>query len=277
MAARSCWTSFTGLPRYRCRAPPSPRRDHGATPPPRRTAARCAGGQPIPGSGGCLRLRGPAPTPGGGGGSATDSNGSVPSRWTKRPSFWPGPRGTGATRPPAWSANRSSSWATCPKVVELRHPLTPGADLADRLGAAEHQDRQDGQLRLVDAEGVPEHVFVAHDRPAVGRVDKAGQALLLEGPDGQLGGGLVIGDHRIAVRGLVTGQGQRVEAQGILLGVVSCFSMRQPSTRSSSADSSGRSTPAAVVIGIQSSTGPAGERCRGPTRIYDWTCSLPRP
>jgi hypothetical protein len=48
-------------------------------------------------------------------------------------------------------------------------------------------------------------------------MDEAGQALLLQGPDGKLDGGLVIRDDRMAIRGLITGQYQCVQGQRILL------------------------------------------------------------
>ena len=104
-----------------------------------------------------------------------------------------------------------------PHIVEVGLvALGAGLQLVERLGTPQHHDGQDGELLAGEGPGLAEHLTVL-GHPSVGGEQDPGEVLLPQVVQGAGHHVLVIADHRLPVGGLVAGQGQRVEGEGILL------------------------------------------------------------
>ncbi len=102
-------------------------------------------------------------------------------------------------------------------AVEARHSLGPGPKLAGGLWAAQQQHGYEAKCWLVETQALVEHLAVAGCRAAVRGIDEADEPIVLQRGQCPLHGAAVVGDNRVAVRGLVAGRYQRVEAQRVLL------------------------------------------------------------
>jgi hypothetical protein len=85
------------------------------------------------------------------------------------------------------------------EVAEIGHALRASSQLADRLGASEHEDGEDGQTLGVQAETFVEYLAVSGGRGPFARVDETKEASLFERGKSILYGRLVIGDDGVAV------------------------------------------------------------------------------
>ena len=90
------------------------------------------------------------------------------------------------------------------------------AQLAHRLRTAQHQCPHHGQLRRAQVHHLRHHVFV-FGHPATAAMKNVTKTLLTQSLQSVGDSVFVICGYRIAVVLLITGNGQRVEGQGIVL------------------------------------------------------------
>ena len=98
---------------------------------------------------------------------------------------------------------------------ELVKPCAPRANFSDRLGAAEHEHTNRGQFRRAQVQVVGD-VFVFRDA-AGAAIEDISKILFAQAVEGLFDFGLAEHGDRIPIVLLVTGQGQRVERQRIIL------------------------------------------------------------
>ncbi len=102
-------------------------------------------------------------------------------------------------------------------VGELMHALGAGAEFADGLGSAKHQDAQQGGFAATEIEGFAQAMAVFFD-PMARAAEAGGEVLGAEHFEGLLDGRVVVLDDGIAARFLIAGVYQGVERQGIVFG-----------------------------------------------------------
>jgi hypothetical protein len=98
-------------------------------------------------------------------------------------------------------------------AAEGVHALAAGADLADGLRAAQHEDGQHGLHRRGERVAQADLVFPLGDAGA-GLVALADEAALGEAVEGGEHGGLGEAHHRLAAGELVAAADQRIDRQG---------------------------------------------------------------
>ena len=96
-------------------------------------------------------------------------------------------------------------------------PLDPLLQLPGRLRAAEHEHGEQRDLRGNPAERVVEQVAVLGD-PAAGAAREPHPAAAREAVERPADLGVVVVDDRIAIRGLVAGEPERVQRERVLVG-----------------------------------------------------------
>jgi hypothetical protein len=96
-------------------------------------------------------------------------------------------------------------------------PLGAVVQLADRLGSAQHERRQQRDTRLVDLELVAEHVPVLRG-PVVRAVHDPDEPRSPERREGTLDVAVLVAHHRIPGGRLVAGEAERVEGERVRLG-----------------------------------------------------------
>jgi hypothetical protein len=97
---------------------------------------------------------------------------------------------------------------------EAVQPFAPRLELADRLCAAQHQDREQRALGAGELQRFVEQVPVL-DRAARRPAREAHPASRGQALERVADRGLVVVDHGLAVRGLVAGEPERVQRQWI--------------------------------------------------------------
>ena len=149
------------------------------------------------------------------GGTSDGSSSPAPRSCSQRSSFWPGRRPMVRTSSrPASSLQRRLDVG---RRVEPVQPLRALLELARRLRAAQHEHGQQRDFCAFERERLVEQMPVLGGA-AAGAARESRPALTVEPLEPLPDRRLVVGDHRVAVRGLVAGEPERVQRQRVDIG-----------------------------------------------------------